>query len=572
MKSSLQKAMCHSAMIAEGSFESGMNTKQGGVSMGDVMPSGVPSALVPWQDQMENEQRYSLMRGWVYAAVHALASEGAGQEPLVAQLKSNRKRGRLSGRKAYLLKKMPESLRRKASKVEWEILEDHELNLLLEQPNPIQGKWQFVYSFIANLCLTGWSYVVIGASKTKDGKGNQLELYCLPTSWVTPVHEEGPFSQIKVTNPKAVGKEPVILERGQFGFAHLPDPSDPLSALSPTSTQLISIRVDDHIQTSQEAFFRNGIFPSVILTVGKMPFTDVDGKPVLTGMQREQVFSAVRKIWGGVANHGKPAIVDGLIEKIERLSATQNEMGWQRSEEKVRTRILSAYGVHPYLLGEAVSVGGYAQVANIEKRFYKRVNTFLDMLSNLLTNLVGPLGNEDQFFVGIEKCEVIDPSLRQGLLMGMRQAGDITQNEIRAEAGFPPDEDGNEAEIPGSLAGAVAQVVALIGGGQATPEQGQAMLEGMGLPTDTAKKIAGVGGALPPALEAPPEPEPEEVKPDEEGEGKKPKKPEEEEDEEIEVDDEVQDLAKELRRTNDLWERSIDPDATADGILDSCED
>jgi hypothetical protein len=94
---------------------------------------------------------------------------------------------------------------------------------------------------------------------------------------------------------------------------------------------------------------------------------------------------------GGVANYGEPAIVDGMIESVTRLSATQNEMGWEKSEDKIRTRILSAFGVHPYILGEPVGVGGYAQVVNIEKRFYKRVNTFLDMLSTVVTNFVGPM-------------------------------------------------------------------------------------------------------------------------------------------------------------------------------------
>ena len=118
-----------------------------------------------------------------------------------------------------------------------------------------------------------------------------------------------------------------------------------------------------------------------------------------------------------MANYGNPAIIDGLIEKYERMSATSNEMGWDKSEDKVRTRILSAYRVHPYILGEHVSVGGHAQVAAIEKRFCSGVNSGLDLLSTLMTNFLGPaVAENERVVIAWEKCIAVDDKLRQDLV------------------------------------------------------------------------------------------------------------------------------------------------------------
>ena len=64
-----------------------------------------------------------------------------------------------------------------------EVLEDHPLLDVLERPNPIQYRWQFVYSFVANLNLTGRAYVV-----RDEGEDGRTEFYCPPTTWVKPNH------------------------------------------------------------------------------------------------------------------------------------------------------------------------------------------------------------------------------------------------------------------------------------------------------------------------------------------------------------------------------------------------
>lgn len=455
-----------------------------------MTPAEGLSQISTFQQQAANRERYAAFRGWLYSAVNALASEGANQPVQVGKLKgvpAKREPGKKPPKKKsieHVTRKMPPVAQAKAAKHEMEILDSHPILDKLEKPNDMQGKWQFTYSFIANLCLTGWAFVV------GDGK----EFYSIPTTWVTPQHKGKVFSHIEVRNPQEPTTEPAIFERGQFAFAYLPNPSNPFGAVSPAQSQMPAIRIDDHIQASQEAFFRNGIFPSVIVTVGKDPHPDVPGgiRPRLTAPQRRQVYAAIGKTMGSVSNYGAPAIVDGLIESIERLSATQNEMGWEKSEDKVKARILSAYCVHPYVLGEAVSVGGYAQVANIEKRYFGRINIYLGMLSEVMTAFVEG-EDKEKVLVWWEQLEPKDPSVYWANIKDARQRGDISQNEFRALLNMPPDEDGQEAEIDAAQMASVVQIMQLAGGGTISPEQAVAAFKGLGISEELAEELAGDG-------------------------------------------------------------------------------
>lgn len=488
----LTKAISRSRSIRDTAYDSALRVKTEGGAFADL-GSPMPGGLSDFQDRAKHRNRYELYMGWLYSAIHALSSKAASQPFHVARrgkAPPTKGTGTLSREKAAFLKsRMTKGICSKAADHELEILTDHPLVKILENPNPIQDRWQFVYDFVANLNLTGWSYTVAAEDE------ENLELAALPTTWVTPIHKPSAYSSFKVINPAAVGKEPVVMERDRVAFAYLPDPSNPLGAKAPTSAQLSAVRIDDRIQTSQEMFFENGIFPSVIITLGKQPIGNVPGgvRPKLSQEQWRQITSMIDRRHKGWHHYGNPVILDGLVEKVDRWSATQTEMGWEKSEEKIRMRLLSAFGVHPHILGEHVSIGGHAQAAIIKELFFDRVNIFLDMLSNVLTNFLGTYYQDENLLVWWEPLVAIDRSLRQKALSEGRKNGDISQNEWRAEYNFPPDEDNNQAVTHPGIASAVNGVLSMLGQGQLRPEQAQATLESYGIPSDQAEAMAGVG-------------------------------------------------------------------------------
>ena len=436
----------------------------GSLMVGDSTPLGIFGS----QNQQYNA-RYNQFRGWLYAAINAIALQAAAQPTYVGLLRgaatedqrrvvsqqkslSERKAAKRLELKAKALrhfaeKKMPTGIRTKAAAEEWEILQGHAFSAVLDNPNPSQTKWQFTYMFVANLVLTGYGYVVGGQTD------NGFEMYAIPTSWITPIYKEGEgLVGYKVLNPAQSRKtQGSTLPVENVACAYLPNPSDPNSAISPTGTQSNAVQIDEHIQTSQLRFFQNGMFPSVIVTIGKDPHPDAPGggiRPRLTGEQRRQVIGAIRKSMSSVENYGNPAIVDGMIEKIERLSATSNEMGWDKSEDKIRNRILSAFGVHPFILGEPLNVGGYAQATEIKQRFYERVNSYLEMLSLVATKFAVPFATRDRIFAWWENCDAVDPSIKYQNLREARKIGDISENEFRAELGFAPNEEAETDRSP----------------------------------------------------------------------------------------------------------------------------
>jgi hypothetical protein len=272
-----------------------------------------------------------------------------------------------------------------------------------------------------------------------------------------------------------------------------------MSAASPAASQEIAVSIDEKIQTCQVRHFENGVFPSVVVTVGKNPHPDLQGggvRPRLTPAQRRQVYAAIKKVSGGVANYGNPAIVDGLIENITRFSSTQDEIGWEKSEQTIKQRIYSAFCVHPFITGEQMP-GSYAQAAVVGSRFGKRLNIALDMLSLMMTDFVKD-EVDDNVVVEYEPYSVEDPQMIQGMWDKARANNDVTQNEYRTQRlGLPPDEDSNQSYLDKSSATVAATIAEKVTAGAMTPEQGAAILEAIGLPSEFAERIAGEGAPEP---------------------------------------------------------------------------
>jgi hypothetical protein len=168
-----------------------------------------------------------------------------------------------------------------------------------------------------------------------------------------------------------------------------------------------------------------------------------------------------------------------------------NEMGWEKSEQSVKTAILSCFAIHPFLLGEDLNVGGYAQVNSIVTRYYRRVNTQLDMLSGVMSNLVGGDEIDEELLVWWEILESVDPMIRTAIIKFLRMNNDISQNEARAEAGFPPDVDRNESLLSMKMAGEVNKLLDKLGKRVISRDQAVAFLVAIGLPDEQAEAIAG---------------------------------------------------------------------------------
>ncbi len=522
----LTKALDRSAVLVSSAHDRALRMKASGLMDSFATPA-VALHGGDWTASARSREALLQFRSWVYAAVSALGNRAGGQPMHVGRVKGKGKGKAGPGkprRDWELTSKMTPALARKFSQEGVEQVADHPLLAAMEHPNQLQWRSQFVFSFVASLNLTGRGYVVVDSGKKGDTR-----YFSLPASWVREDRSKWPEVKYHVGNPGTIGAKTVDLGPEQVARAVMPDPANPLGALAPAASQAPAIRIDDRVQTCQEKFFDNSVNPSVIVTIGKEPLAGLPGgsRPRLSGVQRRQVETAIRKVLGGVANFGSPAIVDGLIESIAPFGRAQNEIGWEKSEERVRDRILSAFAVHPFILGIAMSVGGYAQAWQIYRIFNDRVNVFLDLLGLIMTELARRVYEDESLVVWWEAAEDKDPQLWTSNLFKARASGDITRDELRAALGFPPAEDLPEAPVSPAQVTAITGLLEKVGGGSIAPEQAEALLVATGVPQKDAKKMAGEGPPEKPPQPAAPAPFGQPPKPGP-GEPKKPPETEEE--------------------------------------------
>jgi len=482
------------------------------MEMASVVGSGssVPSMFGSSQARQQRQNYRDASDGWASVAVNAIAKRGSAQPFMVG--KFGKQKRTVAGRK------LPEWIEAKSHRmnVNVEIEQDHPLAKMFDRPNKVQGRWEFLFTTIANLLISGEFYWVGGIDDSGDEP--KLELWSVPSSWVEDRHEGGLFTGYSLKLPGSF--EGIPLEPEQVIRGYMPDPANPLKGSQSTvGTQSKAIRIDQKIQTSQDAAFDNGIFPHMAVSVGQT--IGPDGKPtgqrpVLTGAQRRQIAGAVRRVMGRVTNSGEVAILDGLIENIFRIDSKNAEMDWLNSGKQVKERIFQAFQLNPLNVGEAIaSTRAAAAVAD---------RHFCDVVVNPLLNLIGSAGNswanivfpDDGLIVWVEPCEPTDEELQLRQWQVGLQNGEVEKGEYRTHVlGLPPLEAAQSGRTPladlvGGITGAVQLLTSL--GRQEIDEATAQRALVFFLGSDAAGIV---DGASPPPTPAIPPPKPDDEPDDE---------------------------------------------------------
>ena len=485
----LKQALARSRSVAMQAQERALSIRSKD-AISDSASAGLTYGAKGQRESAQSRRKYDQYKGWVYSAINVIARKASSQPVHIAKATSaSADKRKLSCTKAFRTK-MTKCMSTKYANNELEILSDHPLMPVLEHPNKYQTRNQFVYMFVCNLILTGRSYII--RDTNKEG---QPCFIAFPSSWVRPdPNAAEPFSRFIVADPKKPG-EGTFFDASQVGYAYLPDPADPISSKAPAEAQDSALTIDEQIQTSQTVFFDNGIFPSVMIIVGKNPLPGGPngmGRPILTPEQRRQVYGVLRRRGAGIQNSGEPAILDGMIEDIKPMSHSHREMGWEKSEEAVKKRILSAYGINPFVLGEK-SPGSYAQMYIVYQQFFDIVNDYLDILSNIMTMLSMGEDGDDNLLVFYEKCIAVDPEMERRVWEYAAKEGLVSQNEYRSWMGLGSDPDNNQKHLRPETLNPIHNFLKSVGEGTIAPEQVIGVLECMGVPTDLAVTIAGKG-------------------------------------------------------------------------------
>lgn len=477
--------------------------------------SGTMSSILGGQSQAMRSKNFAYFKDWVYVVIMAIGRRVSGQ-PFGAgmiQGDSGQKQSAITMTKsarAKALMRAPAWVKRMTSTGrDIEPLQSHEALDLLDRPNKLQGKVEFLLMTICNLYLTGEFYWIGGPSKaSKEEPDRTHELWAVPVPWLIPKHEGGLFTSY-VLKPPGVEGEGTPIPRELVYRGYFPDPLDYKKALSPVTAEQNAVVIDESIQKSQATTFKRGPYPQVAVEIGdrKGPDNQNLGKPVLTGGQRRQIVRAITEVMRASTEHGDPAIIDGLIAGIHKLQLNGSEMDYLQSGESVKKRIFQAMAVNPYIVGDQLP-GSRAQSAVAEQNYVDNViNPLVNMFSTAVQSFVTPMFDGDSdtktgLALWLEEATPKDDELDLRRIGQAAGTGMASVNEQRSAYKMPPLE-GEIADFVGFIntpAGkqAVLALATQVGTGQLAPETAEELLVYWGATEAWAKKFVGTIKIQPP--------------------------------------------------------------------------
>lgn len=355
--------------LAAKSSTTGFNAMTGGGGSAFMFDNRIP----------EYQEQYRHFRGWVYTAIKTIANRIAGQPFAMGKRLNGRKPTK--GSKLYQpaeLALVPSHVKSHLMATQVEVIHEHEFLTALRSPNIHTTAWSLMFNTAASLNLTGRSFWWM--TTNEEGK---MEITFVPSHWVSFIFSEsGKFVGYEIKRPNSP-MAPIPVGPLEMLYFPMPNPGEPRETISPLQTQATAVAVDESIQMAQFRAFKNGIFPGVMIRVGKIDgMAGMPGEvPLLDAAQRRDLVAAVQALYGGVLNYGDPLILDALIEGVEKLTHTPQEMDFMESGEAVKKRIFQAFGVNPILTGQTDGANR-AQAAVAD-------GIFCNNVINPLTDLIG---------------------------------------------------------------------------------------------------------------------------------------------------------------------------------------
>jgi HK97 family phage portal protein len=302
----------------------------------------------------------------------------------------------------------------------WEDAKSHPLSEMLKCPNDSQSYLELLADVVLHLLLTGRSYIW----KWRDRAGRLAGLWSVPTSWVVKQNDEsiriyqGPDEKYKHVQP------------ADFTRIEYSDPSNPKGFCGPLQAALRDLQIDDERANHIVEMLTNLKAPGLIF---RQPAGwDEDQKADVRATLASTLSPGRR---------GSPLFLEGADASIE-LTAPLKDLDWPGLTSLSETRICSAFGVPPIVIGlrSGLERATYSNFEQAEKTFYEGTVTPLwTLLNRALTR--GLLLDEGDtawsVYHDTEDVHALEP-VRSALCdraIRLFEAGLISRNRAREIAG-----------------------------------------------------------------------------------------------------------------------------------------
>tara|TARA_Y100000004_G_scaffold134134_1_gene151645 strand:- start:14875 stop:16929 length:2055 start_codon:yes stop_codon:yes gene_type:complete len=332
-----------------------------------------------------------------------------------------------------------------------DLLERHPLLDLLNRPNPLQSRSEFISALSGYLLLSGNCYIL----KTGNA-GPPQELHFLRPDRVeinSSRNKTIPDSYDYKVNGKVSASYPIDPETGKSDVKQLKlwNPLDDYYGASPLFAA--AVEVDQHNLASNHNInlLSNGARPSGAVVF--KPKDDQGFSVSLSESQRQQLLTDLNNRFQGSHNAGRPLLLEGDFDWKE-MSLSPKDMDFLNLKHMAATDIALCFGVPSQLVG-VPDAQTYANVAEARLALYEEtIIPHLRQIESDFNEWLTPMYGE-----GLEMRFDIDsiPALAERKrktyenMVSAVNMGILSRNEAREELGRSPVDGGDDLYISAAL-------------------------------------------------------------------------------------------------------------------------
>lgn len=310
-------------------------------------------------------------------------------------------------------------------------VEDHPAALLLQKPNPKQGRRSFIEQVVAFHQITGSTYV---EALSAGGQPKELwswEPYCIkvvaPDVGMIPiayVYDDGTPSHKRSWSVDKLTGESELLQIKTF------HPQDMWYGLSPIANCAFAADQHNEANTWNMKMLQNTCVPPGAL-MSKMPLTE----------KQFQLFKQeVSETYSGALNARRPMVLSGDIS-WQAMALNAQEMDWLEGKNVSAREIAGAFGVPT----QCIPIQGDQTFANYEQaRLALWQDTVIPLGRSIYEDLSRWLsamyGEDICVELDLDQVPALEPARKEKYLM-VNAATFLTTNEKREQVGLEPIED-----------------------------------------------------------------------------------------------------------------------------------
>lgn len=376
-----------------------------------------PGAPVFSADTATKLNKIRHYRGWVYVAVRVIAEKISQLRPSVGI-----KRRVVNGKSKHLTKST--RLRLKATSVfteseDIEPLEDHDLALLLDDPNEPETSADLWYKTVMYWELTGIAYWWL----PKTNSGQPAEIWVLPSHWVTPIGGRDEIVEFYRITPYEGSFQVAEIPADDIIVIKHPSPYSFVDGFSPLDGGTTWIDQAESADSSRWYQLANAHNAGMVL--------ELDGELEPSAEDLDAAYAMLDQRMRGPSKNRLPLVLPPGWKSGGRYGMSSEELDYATSVDQIRDMVLALFRVPKGVLGIEPGVANTSAYAPNAYFFDQCINPKLQYLGQILTEKLAKRRYDEKLCIYWHNAAPLNPQEEQIKWDNALKAGACTYNEYR---------------------------------------------------------------------------------------------------------------------------------------------